>query len=133
MQFDNNLDFISNSELQYQQENISQVHSDVLHRLIKVDNEVMEEVKQFDIDICVTEIDDLINSQFKDYLNVKNNNVNNVVSYFSLSRFSGVNRSELNGVGGRRNYSTKSLNSKDFEMFFNNDKGVKILLKIVMV
>lgn len=62
---DNNLELLTPNP-----EDISKVHSEILHRLITVDSEVMEEVNQFDIDICVTEIDDLVNSQFKDYLTI---------------------------------------------------------------
>ena len=54
-----------------------------------------------------------ISSSFK-HLNIKNDFINNLGSYFFVSRVFDNTWSKLNIIGNSWRYSTKNLNSKDF-------------------
>ena len=48
--------------------------------------------------------------------------LNNVGSFYIVSRGVGNKYPNLTNIGNSRCYATKSFNSKDFEIFFNKDK-----------
>ena len=55
--------------------------------------------------------------------------INNVGSFYLLSLMFGNNYPKLNSIGNCRSYSTKNLNFKGFEMFFNKDISVNTTIE----
>jgi len=78
-----------------QNDDLTKVYTEIKPRLIAIDNEIMKEIQELDIDVCVSEIDDWINLKFKYYITII---TNNMFTYEDIAKILNIIDKQIPGV-----------------------------------